>query len=104
MNPVLKPHITEKAYRTISEDKKASSTYTFKVLPRARKEDIKLLVEKTYSVHVLDVRMISVLGKGRTFKGIKGSTSPFKKAIVRLKAGESIKEFDVETTTPENKE
>ena len=104
MNPVLKPHITEKAYRTISEDKKVASTYTFKVLAKARKEDIKQLVEKTYTVHVTDVRMIKNHGKVRRFKNILGHTSSFKKAIVRLKAGEVIKDFDVATSTPEDKE
>ena len=94
----LKPRITEKTYRWISEDSKAANTYTFLVDPKARKEYIKRLVEDEYKVTVTDVRTISLPGKARRFKGIPGRTSDLKKALVRLAAGQRISAFDIETS------
>jgi len=95
MKYVFAPHITEKSYAGISEDKKVASTYTFKVRPDVSKEDIKALVEKEFKVTVEDVRMINLPGKARRFRGVKGQTSARKKAVVRLKAGDRIAAFDI---------
>ena len=48
--------------------------------------------------------MIKLPGKVRRFKGIAGKTSTFKKAIVRLKKGDTIKAFDIEDTANDSKE
>jgi len=102
----IAPHITEKAYRGISEETKGSQTYVFKVTPSASKEDIKKMVEAAHKVHVVDVRTVTHPGKSRKFKGIAGHTSTTKKALVRLAVGERIAAFDTatETSTPSDKE
>lgn len=102
MKHVFAPHITEKSYAGISEDKKVASTYTFKVRTDVSKGDIKALVEKEFKVTVDDVRMINLPGKDRRFKGVKGRTSDRKKAIVRLKVGDRIAAFDISEQSAED--
>jgi large subunit ribosomal protein L23 len=104
MKSPITPHITEKSYRFISDDKKVSSSYTFKVLPDLDKDAIKKLVEKSFKVHVTGMQIINIPGKARRFKGKLGKTSATKKAIVRLKAGENIAEFNPDTARKEDKE
>jgi large subunit ribosomal protein L23 len=96
----IAPHITEKAYRGVSEDTKDTQTYTFKVTTTASKTDVKNMVESTFKVTVEDVRTVSLPGKVRRFKGKIGHTNATKKAIVRLKAGDRIAAFDNAATTP----
>ena len=88
----IKPRVTEKAYRTAGEGN--VRTYTFVVPIALDKETIKKVVEKTHKVTVVDVRTVTTPGKVRRFKGVAGRTSNFKKALVRLKAGETIAAFD----------
>ena len=102
MKHVFAPHITEKSYAGISEDKKVASTYIFKVRTDVSKGDIKTLVEKEFKVTVIDVRMINLPGKDRRFKGVKGRTSDRKKAIVRLKVGDRIAAFDINEQSAED--
>jgi len=97
MNTPLKPHITEKAYATISEEKGAVSQYTFKIARTLTKTDVKRQVEKTFNVHVEGVQIVNLPSKQRYYRGHKGSTQARKKAIVRLRAGEKIAAFTVET-------
>jgi large subunit ribosomal protein L23 len=100
MKTPVTPHITEKAYATISEEKGAVSQYTFKIARTLTKEIVKRYVEKTYKVHVEDVRIINLPGKQRVFKGHRGATQARKKAIVRLQPGERIAAFAIESTEP----
>lgn len=93
----LKPRITEKAYATISEEKGAANQYTFVVPRTARKEAIKREVEEQFKVHVEDIRVINLPPKKRRFRGKLGFTQMTRKAIVRLKKGETIATFDIQT-------
>lgn len=104
MKSQLTPHITEKTYRIIEESAKTGNTYTFKVEPSLTKELVKKFVEREYKVIVESVNMVKLPGKVRRFKGIVGKTSSFKKAIVRLKKGDSISAFDVEDKDKSSKE
>lgn len=97
MKKPIAPHITEKSFATISEEKGAVSQYTFRVPRTSVKAQIKAEVEKTYDVHVTDVRIINLPSKVRFFKGKRGATQAIKKAVVRLKAGERIAAFSAET-------
>ena len=97
MNKILTPHITEKAYTTISEEKGAVSQYTFKVPRLTTKSQVKQSVEESFKVHVVDVRMVNLPRKERVYRGHRGFTQATKKAIVRLKAGERIAAFAIET-------
>ena len=93
MKSPLTPHITEKSYRGVD-----TSLYTFKLNVRLSKEQGKKLIEKEFKVSVIDVRTVTLPGKVRRFKGVKGMTSPTRKAIVQLKKGDKIAAFDVEET------
>ncbi|CAN5185515.1 50S ribosomal protein L23 [soil metagenome] len=98
MKTPLAPHITEKAYALISEEKGIANHYTFKVARTLRKEHIKAMIEREFSVTVTNIRTINLPGKVRIFKGKAGHTQATKKAIVRLKVGDKIAAFDQPTT------
>ena len=78
--------LSEKA--TILSEK--LNEYVFKVDPRANKIEIKQAVEKLFGKKVIDVRTMNYLGKERRRGARVGRTSDWKKAVVRLKAGETL--------------
>ena len=64
--------------------------YTFLVEQRATKNEIKKLVKELYKVDVVDVN-VTVRKPVKTGHGrLAGKTGPQKKAIVTLKAGQTI--------------
>ncbi len=67
--------------------------YVFVVDRRANKPEIKKAVEAIFNVGVDNVSIINRKGKIKVFKGIKGRKPSFKKAIVTLKEGETLKEL-----------
>jgi large subunit ribosomal protein L23 len=79
------PHVTEKATSLTEEDK-----YTFKVWPRANKNEIKKSVEEVYGVKVVGVKIINVPKKERRTRGQTGWKKGYKKAIVQIKEGQKI--------------
>lgn len=82
---LVRPIVTEKAAALA-----VSSKYIFAVNPRANKPEIKKSIQKVYKVHVTDVKILNLPGKGRRYGKAKGQTSEVKKAIVTLKQGEKI--------------
>ena len=78
---LIRPVITEKSTKLMEENK-----YTFRVPLTANKVQIRQAVEKIFNVKVEKVATIRVLGKTKR--------SDYKKAIVTLKAGESITLFE----------
>ena len=86
---LIKPILTEKATSTNEVGK-----FSFIVNKNANKIQVKKAIEKTYSVNVLSVNTINVLGKSIskfTKTGIVTGRKPsYKKAIVQLKEGEFI--------------
>lgn len=87
---VLKrPIITEKTTKL-----KQQNVYVFEVHKDASKSLIKEAVEKIFNVDVLKVRTITMRGKVRRFRGFEGYTGDWKKAIVKIKPGQSIKLID----------
>jgi large subunit ribosomal protein L23 len=68
--------------------------YVFKVHPSASKIQIKEAVAKLFNVKVLSCTTLNVLGKVKRVRGKLGKTASWKKAIVRLAAGETIKVFE----------
>lgn len=94
MGILIKPIITEKQ-TDITEN--MSNRYGFKVVPTARKMEIKRAVEEMYDVKVVSVNTMRYDGKrkARYTKGglIVGRTPAFKKAIVTLEEGQSIDFF-----------
>ena len=82
---ILKPLVTEKATQ-LSEFNKM----VFAVPVNASKLEVKLSIEKIFSVKVKTVNTIVLKGKLKRFKGILGRRSNLKKAIVTLAPGNTI--------------
>ena len=82
---VRKPLITEKALAANGLNK-----YSFAVDVLSNKHQIKLAVEKIFSVTVKDVNILNVKGKIKRFTGRFGKRADMKKAIVTLADGQSI--------------
>ena len=86
---LIEPVLSEKANELREQGK-----YVFKVDPSASKIEIKEAVRKLFNVKVVDCSVINVYGKMKRVRGRPGRTSSWKKAIVRLAAGETIKVFE----------
>jgi large subunit ribosomal protein L23 len=82
---ITSPIITEKT-TMLSEQNKV----VFRVPLEATKPQIKEAVEALFNVNVVSVNTMVVKGKTKHFRGIPGKRSDVKKAIVRLKDGQSI--------------
>ena len=82
---IKSPVITEKA--TMASE---HNQVVFKVARTATKPQIKAAVEKLFDVKVDAVNTLVRKGKTKTFKGVRGTQSDFKKAIVTLADGHRI--------------
>lgn len=89
-NVVYQAVISEKG--TILRDNE--NRYVFKVHIDANKVEIKKAVETAFAVKVLDVKTINVKGKVKRLGRYEGRRSAWKKAMVRLKQGDSIDIFE----------
>ena len=88
---ILKKHImTERTSKLLE----LNNEYVFKVDKKATKYTIKMAIEQAFKVQVDSVRTSVVAGKIRRVGRSEGKTPTWKKAIVRLKAGQSIAIFD----------
>jgi large subunit ribosomal protein L23 len=87
---IQKPVVTEKS--TIEREQ--NNVVTFAVHPDANKHDIRRAVEELFSVKVLEVRTSAVRGKSRRVGKFTGERPSWKKARVRLRAGDSIEFFE----------
>ena len=88
---ILQPVVSEKSTHLLRENK-----YVFKVPLQVGKIEIKKAVEEIFKVRVDKVRTMQVKGKPRKWRGrIVGKTSRYKKAIVKLKEGDTIEELGV---------
>lgn len=88
---IKKPIITEKSL-SITKD----NNYTFEVDRGATKDQIKVALKKMFQVDVIAIRTsikkpVSV-AKGK--RRIPGKTSAIKKAICKIKPGQTIKVFE----------
>lgn len=87
---IIRPLVTEKSTDLIS----AQNTYTFQVDIRANKSQVKDAIEKIFKVRVSKVNTMRVLGKVRRMGKTQGKRPDWKKAMVTLADGHSIKVFD----------
>ena len=85
---VLAPIISEKSYAA-----SVLGTYTFRVHPDAHKTQIRQAVEALFEVKVLEVRTASVKSKPKRRGITAGRTRRWKKAIVQVRAGDTIPIF-----------
>ncbi len=88
MNRIIikKPHISEKTTQLTSE----GNYYTFVVDKNANKIEIKKAVEEMYDVKVVKVTVSNISAKKRRLGLIEGKKKGYKKAMVRIKEGETI--------------
>lgn len=86
---ILKPLISEKAVGGMEAGK-----YHFQVAPGANKTQIKQAVEQIFGVKVVSVNTARMHGKFRRVGKFVGRRSDWKKAIVTLAEGETIKVFE----------
>jgi large subunit ribosomal protein L23 len=77
---ILEPVVSEKAYNLIQFDK-----YTFKV---------RQAIEILFGVHVVAVKIVNVPGKPKRRGQVSGFRPGYKKAIIQLRAGDSIELFE----------
>jgi len=86
---VKRPLITEK--NTLHQ---AAGVYVFEVNKEATKTDIKFAVEKKFKVKVEAIRTANARGRAKQTKFGPGQTPHWKKAFVKLAAGEKIAVFE----------
>ena len=86
---IRRPLVTEKGV----EMKEAARTMCFEVAPDANKVQIRAAVERLFKVKVEEVRTVNGVGKIRRRGRFSGYRSDWKKAYVKLKAGEKMPEY-----------
>ena len=86
---IRKPVITEKGLAA----KEAQGTLVFEVAAQATKTEVKEAVQKIFKVKVETVRTANFQGKERRRGKFAGYRPDWKKAYVRLKAGEKMPDY-----------
>ncbi len=88
-NILSAPMITEKS--TLCNEK--GNQIVFKVAKGANKMQIRAAVEKLFEVEVESVQTMNMKGKDKRFGRTMGRRNDWKKAIVRLKEGQTVDFF-----------
>lgn len=86
---LIRPLITEKTTALMETGK-----YVFMVAPTANKVEIAKAVAEIFKVKVESVNTVNVMGKVKRMGRNLGKRSDYKKAIVKLAAGETIEFFE----------
>ncbi len=87
---VIRPVVTERSTE-LGEEQNA---YTFLVSKDANKIEIRHAIERLFSVKVAGVRTLNYRGKWRRVGRSLGRRPSYKKAIVKLVAGERIDVYE----------
>ncbi len=88
---LIAPLITEKT----GQQMQRNNTYTFKVSINANKIEIKKAIESIFSVKVRSINTIRLIGKPKRLGRYSGKRPDWKKAIVTLREGDKIADFEV---------
>ena len=83
---LLRPVISEKSTNAAE----ANRQVVFEVLENATKAEVREAVEKLFDVSVTAVQVLNVRGKIKRFGKTPGKRNDWKKAYVRLAAGDDI--------------
>ncbi len=86
---VLAPIVSEKSYEASTR-----GSYTFKVHADAHKTQIRQAVEELFDVKVERVNVIKVQAKPKRRGLYRGTRPGWKKAVVQLRAGDTIEIFE----------
>ncbi len=87
---IVRPLITEKSSAAYQE----RSEYAFMVHPKASKTQIRAAIEQLFGVHVTGVWTSNQRGKVRRVGKTVGRRNNWKKAIVKLREGDTIDVFE----------
>jgi len=87
---IVKPIVTEKS-NTAFQDR---GEYTFEVHPQASKPQIREALERLFDVKVTDVRTTVIRRKEKIQGARRGATRLRKKAVVKVRDGDSIPVFE----------
>ena len=85
---IRRPIVTEKATRLLEENQ-----YTFEVVPKATKPQIKAAIEYLFNVKVVGVNTMNPPRQQRRMGKFLGYRPQYKRAIVTLAPGNSIPLF-----------
>jgi len=83
---LIRPLVTEKTAKLSASE----NVYTFEVGLSSNKIEIQRAIQEVFGVRVESVRTLVVRGKARRFGRFSGKRSNWKKAYVRLAAGDSL--------------
>lgn len=86
---IIRPLITEKSTTLMAEGK-----YVFEVAKAANKIEIAKAISQIFNVKAVSVNTVNVEGKVKRMGRSIGKRSDYKKAIVKLAAGETIEFFE----------
>lgn len=86
---ILTPKISEKSIYLAER-----GIYVFEVPNSTNKIEVAKAVEAAFKVNVTDVNIVISKGKVKTFKQVKGRQKDVKKAMVKLKKGQTIALFE----------
>jgi large subunit ribosomal protein L23 len=85
---LISPVVTEKAYAGVEVGK-----YSFRIHPDAHKTQVRQAVEELFDVKVERVNISMVQAKPKRRGAHRGTKQGWKKAIVQLRAGDTIEIF-----------
>ncbi len=85
---IIRPVVSEKTF-VLAETGK----YTFRVHERAHKTQIRQAIEQLFDVNVVEIRTASVKSKPKRRGHTSGRSRQWKKAIVQVRAGQTIPIF-----------
>ena len=85
---LLAPVVSEKSYHLIDQRK-----YAFKIHPDAHRTQVRQAVEQQFDVHVVRVNILKVQAKPKRRGAFRGTRNGWKKAVVQLRAGDTIEIF-----------
>ena len=86
MTVVLAPVVSEKSTRVADKNRQ----YVFRVADDATKPEVKAAIELLFKTKVQSVTVLNVKGKEKRFGRFMGRRRNWKKAYVRLAAGQEI--------------
>ena len=86
---LLAPVVSEKSYSQIADRK-----YTFKVHKDAHRTQVRQAVEQLFGVQVEAVNIVTVQPKPKRRGVTKGTRPGWKKAVVRVREGQTIEIFE----------
>ena len=87
---IIRPLVTEKSTEKLERE----GAYSFVVDKDANKVEIARAIESLFNVKVSDVRTMQYRGKERRLGRYMGRRAAWKKAIVKLREGDTIEIFE----------